>query len=115
MGLLLMFMAVVLADWGRISRGVIAPSKEMPQEYSLSTEGAYGMVRHPLYLSYDLFFVGLPLALLNPWLCILLPGIYGYYRVAEVEEEMLVSRFGDLYQTYQQQVGMFIPRWRAGK
>jgi protein-S-isoprenylcysteine O-methyltransferase Ste14 len=114
-GLFLLFLAVMLADWGRISRGVIAPSREMPEDYSLSTQGAYGVVRHPLYLSYDLFFVGLPLVLLNPWLLILLPGIYGYYRVAAREEEMLISRFGEQYLTYQQEVGMFIPHWKGRK
>jgi len=108
-GLLLMFLAVILADWGRVSRGVIAPSATMPEEYSLSTHGAYGVVRHPLYLSPDLFFVGLPLALLSPWLFGLLPGIYGYYRVALAEEKMLISRFGQEYRKYQQEVGMFIP------
>lgn len=114
-GLLLLFLGVVLAGWGRISRGVIAPSRDMPEEYSLSTHGAYGLVRHPLYLSYALFFVGLPLALLTPWLFMLLPGIYGYYLIAEVEETMLTARFGTQYTHYQQEVGMFIPFWGVRK
>jgi protein-S-isoprenylcysteine O-methyltransferase Ste14 len=111
-GLLVMLGGVLLADWGRISRGVIAPSGPMPETYMLVTRGAYGVMRHPLYMSYCLFFVGLPLALLNVVLLVLIVGIPGYYGIARAEEKILIQKFGEQYVTYQKEVGMFLPKVR---
>ena len=110
-GLLLLLMGIVLADWGRISRGVIAPSLEMPERYALCTQGAYKIVRHPMYVSYSLFFVGLPLVFLNPLLALCFVGIPGYYRIAQEEERVLTNRFGEQYSEYQKEVGMFWPKF----
>jgi protein-S-isoprenylcysteine O-methyltransferase Ste14 len=109
-GFILILAGVLLADWGRISRGLIAPSGPMPEDYSLSTCGAYGIVRHPMYLSYFLFFVGLPLALLNMPLFLCIVGIPGYYGIAREEERILIGRFGEQYKEYQKEVGMFAPK-----
>lgn len=112
-GLILVLAGVLLADWGRVSRGVLAPSASMPEGYKLSTRGAYGLVRHPMYVSYSLFFVGFPLILLNSLLFLSILGIVGYYGIAKEEERILVKRFGEEYKTYQKRVGMFIPRVRG--
>lgn len=112
LGLLVMLGGVLLADWGRISRGVIAPSGPMPETYRLATHGAYGVMRHPLYMSYCLFFVGLPLALLNVVLLALIVGIPGYYGIAKAEEKILIQKFEEQYLTYQKEVGMFLPKVR---
>lgn len=110
-GLLLLLMGIILADWGRISRGVIAPSLEMPEGYALCTHGAYRVVRHPMYVSYSLFFVGLPFVFLNPFLALCIVGIPGYYRIAQEEERVLTNRFGGQYSAYQKEVGMFWPKF----
>jgi protein-S-isoprenylcysteine O-methyltransferase Ste14 len=109
-GLFLILTGVLLADWGRISRGVIAPSTTMPQGYTLATKGAYRIVRHPMYVSYSLFFLGLPLILLSAPFFVCIVGIFGYYRIAKAEEDVLLSRFGDAYKEYQEKVGMFFPK-----
>ncbi len=109
-GLTLMLGGVLLADWGRVSRGVIAPSGAMPEGYQLSTRGAYGLVRHPMYASYSLFFIGLPLALLNIPLFLCILGIPGYYGIAKAEENILTKKFGEQYIKYQKKVGMFLPK-----
>lgn len=114
-GLILLLAGVLLADWGRVSRGVIAPSQAMPEGYRLAKKGAYGVVRHPMYVSYCLFFVGLPLALLNALLFVTLFGIPGYCGIAKAEEEILLKRFGDEYRDYQEEVGMFFPKVMRGK
>ncbi|MGD2250305.1 MAG: isoprenylcysteine carboxylmethyltransferase family protein [Candidatus Methanofastidiosia archaeon] len=108
-GLILLFIGVVLADWGRVSRGVTAPSLDMPEGYTLTTHGAYNVVRHPMYVSYSLFFVGFPLVVLTPVLFWFVMGIFGYYRIAKEEERVLLQRFGDQYKKYQERVGMFFP------
>lgn len=110
-GFVLLFLGVVLADWGRISRGVVAPSCSMPEGYTLSKRGAYRIVRHPMYVSYSLFFIGIPLALLNVLLFVCILGILGYYRIAKEEERVLIERFGEEYREYQKKVGMFIPKF----
>lgn len=109
-GLILLLAGVVLADWGRVSRGVIAPSAAMPADYTLSTRGAYRVVRHPMYVSYSLFFVGLPLVLVSAPFFVCIVGILGYYRIAQAEEHVLLDRFGDTYREYQKHVGMFFPK-----
>ncbi len=108
-GLGFVLAGVLLADWGRVSRGPITPSRAMPEDYKLSTHGAYSIVRHPLYLSYFLFFVGLPLALLNILIFLCVLGIPGYYGVAKAEEKILIEKFGHEYIEYQKKVGMFFP------
>ncbi len=109
-GLILMLAAIILADWGRVSRGLTAPSGPMPEGYTLTTKGAYGVVRHPMYASYSLFFVGLPLVFLSWPLFFCVLGIPGYYLIARAEERILIRRFGEQYRNYQKKVGMFIPR-----
>lgn len=109
-GLLLVLAGILLADWGRVSRGVIAPSRDMPEGYTLSTRGPYSIVRHPMYVSYSLFFVGIPLVFLNVFLFLYIVGIPGYYRIAKEEERILTKRFGEDYTRYQKGVGMFFPK-----
>lgn len=109
-GLGLVLAGVILADWGRVSRGVVAPSWSMPERYTLCKRGAYRVVRHPMYASYALFFVGVPLALLNFLLFVCIIGIVGYYGIAQEEERILIKRFGAEYKEYQKNVGMFIPK-----
>ena len=106
-----MLAGVLLANWGRVSRGVSAPSGPMPENYNLSTRGAYSVIRHPQYVSYSLFFIGLPLVLLNILLLVCVVGIYGYYILAAVEERILIDRFGQEYREYQKRVGMVIPKF----
>ena len=109
-GIVLVLAGVLLADWGRVSRGVIAPSLNMPDTYVLTTRGAYALVRHPMYVSYSLFFVGIPLIFLNVFLLLCIIGIPGYYRIAQSEENVLINQFGNQYKDYQRTVGMFIPK-----
>ena len=109
-GFILVLTGIILADWGRVSRGVVAPSGPMPQDYRITTKGAYRIVRHPMYVSYSLFFIGFPLILLNLVLFLCFMGIPGYYMIAKEEENVLIRRFGKEYTEYQEKVGMFIPK-----
>ncbi|MFQ6087744.1 MAG: methyltransferase family protein [Candidatus Methanofastidiosia archaeon] len=62
-GAILLLSGVLLADWGRISRGIHATSWRVPEK--LTTKGAYSFVRHPMYLSYFLMFFGIFMLTLN--------------------------------------------------
>ena len=106
----LMVFGIVLANLGRIARGVIAPSWTMPENYKLATKGAYGLVRHPIYSSYMLMALDLFLLLSNVLLLGCFVGLIFYYFIAKREEEMLVERFGSQYVEYKRRVGMIFPK-----
>lgn len=111
-GACLIIMGVLLADLGRISRGIMAPSWAMPENYQLVTTGAYGLVRHPLYFSSILMSLGLFFLLSNILLLGCFIGLLCYYFPAKKEEEMLLERFGRQYKEYKSRVGMFFPKIR---
>jgi protein-S-isoprenylcysteine O-methyltransferase Ste14 len=80
-------------------------------DHRLVTEGIYGFVRHPIYTSYILLFVGF---------CTLLQSLWGFGLLLSVclvwfgnrigiEERMLSARFGDEYQAYCQQTKRLFP------
>lgn len=77
-------------------------------------KGVFGVVRHPIYLSEVLLYLGLfmmnmSLAAFAVWL-----GASGFlYYLSRHEEKLLLQRFGDDYRSYIQDVGMWIPRLRG--
>lgn len=111
-GACLIIIGVLLADLGRIARGIIAPSWAMPENYQLVTTGVYGLVRHPLYLSYILISLGLFFLLANILLLGCFVGLLCYYFPAKKEEVMLLERFRSQYEEYKSRVGIFFPKIR---
>ncbi|MFW9924820.1 MAG: methyltransferase family protein [Candidatus Thorarchaeota archaeon] len=106
-GLILVNLGTIIACFGRISRGLMAISWGVPKQ--LTTKLAFRVVRHPLYSSYCLFFLGFPLAMMNYLFLPLFFGILGYYLTAKYEEEILIKEFGEEYMEYQRKVGMLLP------
>lgn len=105
-GLLLRAFVVGTAPHGASTRGTRRPTAE-----SLSTRGAYSMVRHPLYLANTL--VALGCALLSgtwylPVIVVLLSFIY-HERIAAREEAFLQSTFGDGFRAWASEVPAMIP------
>ena len=75
----------------------------------LITWGAYGLVRHPLYLAGIIIFTFGPNITRN-WLTVaILADAYFIYG-AVAEEKRLKEKFGDEYVHYMQSVPMLIPR-----
>ena len=83
-----------------------ARSGKAPAQMALKTDGAYGLVRHPLYSGWTLFVLGAPdmtgtravfAAVSTLYLAIAIP----------FEERSLVDLFGDAYRRYQR-----VTRWR---
>ena len=109
-GIFSMGAGVFLFIWSVVSRGRSAVSWEMPEDHALVTWGPYRYVRHPSYLGYFLMFVGLPLTWLNLIAMIPLVAIPGYMSIVEIEEEMLIHRFGEAYRKYKYDTGRFLPR-----
>ncbi len=81
------------------------------ENHKLITKGPFGIIRHPLYVSYILILTGLGLILLTHWL--LIPTLFviiGIYPTAKAEEEILTDQFGEEYVEYKRKVGMLFPK-----
>jgi protein-S-isoprenylcysteine O-methyltransferase Ste14 len=80
-------------------------------ESKLITGGAYGIVRHPMYIGgIAALFTKMEMSQLD-LTAVLLVSIYLAIG-AFIEEKRLISTFGDEYRRYRQQVSMFIPiKW----
>jgi protein-S-isoprenylcysteine O-methyltransferase Ste14 len=105
-GLVLRGVVVGTAPQGASTRGTRRPTAD-----SLSTLGAYSIVRHPLYLANTL--VALGCALLSgtwylPVIVVLLSFVY-HERIAAREEAFLLSAFGESFRAWTRQVPAMIP------
>jgi methanethiol S-methyltransferase len=82
----------------------------------LQTNGMHGWVRHPLYLGTILFLAGL--FILWPLMKnLLVMGIIIIYTLAGawLEEDKLITQFGDAYLKYKEKVPMILPRIKFRK
>ncbi len=105
-GLLVRSLVVGTAPHGTSARGTRRPTAE-----SLSTRGAYSIVRHPLYIANTL--VALGCALLSgtwylPMIVLLVSFIY-HERIAAREEAFLETTFGDSFRAWASDVPAMIP------
>jgi protein-S-isoprenylcysteine O-methyltransferase Ste14 len=101
--IILLGILLIIFGWRKIYRA----------KGQLVTTGIYGHVRHPQYLGFLLFTLGMNILwitisalLLWPILAIL------YYRLAKAEEKEMEKNFGEEYRKYERTVPMFIPRIR---
>ena len=76
------------------------------------TRGPYGIVRHPFYTSYLLFWLGWSIAAWSIWALPPLLVMLAIYILAARGEEAKFARssLAAEYQAYREQVGMFWPR-----
>lgn len=86
---------------------VFGETREKPQ---VITTGVFSIVRHPIYLSSILLYLGfilLSLSLLSVLVWILI--IVFYYMISRYEEKLLTQRFGSAYEEYKKKVPMLLP------
>jgi protein-S-isoprenylcysteine O-methyltransferase Ste14 len=105
-GLFLRGVVVGTAPHGASTRGTRRPTAD-----SLSTLGAYSIVRHPLYLANTLVALGCAL-LSGTWylpLIVVLLGFIYHERIAAREEAFLQSTFGDSFRAWAAEVPAMIP------
>jgi protein-S-isoprenylcysteine O-methyltransferase Ste14 len=80
-------------------------------DHHLVTEGIYSLIRHPIYTSYILLFLGFCIMLQSLWgsgLLLIVCVVWFGNRIA-IEEQMLEERFGEEYQSYCQQTKRLFP------
>jgi len=113
--LVLLGWAVVI--WTFLSWPSIFTGHGILAEHRLVTEGAYGVVRHPVYLGAFLIWFGLAVAYLNAtvFLIALLYVVPAYLVYIASEEQMMVGSFGETYREYTRTVPRLIPRMRSAR
>lgn len=78
------------------------------KQKDLVTTGIYGKVRHPIYLSFNIFCIGFNLLLLDWFLTVLyIIAAIGLYFQAIDEEKILIDYFGEEYLEYMNKTGRF--------
>lgn len=79
---------------------------------SLVTNGIYQISRNPAFLGFDLVYIGILLIFFN-WI-LLAASIFAivmlHLQIVNVEEDFLISAFGDEYIEYRQKVRRYIGR-----
>jgi len=74
-------------------------------------KGPYKIIRHPMYLSEILLYLGLlffSISIAAAFVWILAVGFF--YYICRYEEQLLLQRFGEDYRKYVAEVPMWIPR-----
>jgi protein-S-isoprenylcysteine O-methyltransferase Ste14 len=105
-GLLLRAFVVGTAPRGASTRGTTTPTAD-----SLSTLGAYSVVRHPLYIANTLVAIGCAL-LSGTWylpLIVLLLSVLYHERIAAREEAFLENTFGGRFRAWAGEVPAMVP------
>lgn len=84
---------------------------EVREKHQVIRKSVFSVVRHPIYLSEILLYLGLlilsiSLAAMVVWLIAI--GFLHY--ISRYEERLLLARFGKEYEQYMREVPMWIPR-----
>jgi protein-S-isoprenylcysteine O-methyltransferase Ste14 len=80
-------------------------------KWGIADKGLYHYIRHPQYLALGLW--GLGMAILWPRFIVLATlslMFILYYFLAQDEERRMLRQYGNSYQNYREQTGMFLPR-----
>jgi protein-S-isoprenylcysteine O-methyltransferase Ste14 len=76
--------------------------------------GVFSLVRHPLYFSALLIYVGFFFATLSLFSLLLFICIFLFYDyIARFEEEKLQEKFGEAYASYKKKTTKWFPRIRS--
>lgn len=83
---------------------------EIDPGHRLMDNGPFKMVRHPIYLSFALFYVG-SVFLLPYWVFLLhaVASFIAYDYRARAEEGVLLEAFGETYSAYRDRTSRFLP------
>jgi len=91
--------------------GLMIVFGEVREKPSVIRRGVFRLVRHPIYLSEVLLYLGLLMLNLSLAAGVVWIGtsVFLYY-LSRYEERLLLDRFGKDYESYIRDVGMWIPR-----
>ena len=111
LGVIILLVAFYLAR-----TGMNIVFSEVPETPGVIRKGVFGVVRHPIYISEILFYLGLlllrtSLAAAVIWVI----AIVFLHFISRYEEKLLMTRFGDDYKQYMKDVPMYFPKIRRRK
>jgi protein-S-isoprenylcysteine O-methyltransferase Ste14 len=103
--------ALLLMLWA-VAGGPVVVGRRLPRGFVLRTNGAYGRVRHPLYLGVLGLWLGLSAAAHSIPLLALTVGLISptLAALSRAEEATLCEAFGAQYASYRRRVPRWIPR-----
>ena len=74
-------------------------------------KSVFGVVRHPVYLSEILFYLGLLMLSISLAAAVVWVIAIGFlHYISRYEERLLLARFGEDYEKYMREVPMWFPR-----
>jgi len=90
------------------------PIDGIKKRKKLVTSGIYGKIRHPIYLSFNLFCIGFIMILLD-WVLLIfyIIGAIGLYFQAIDEEKILIEYFKEEYINYKRKTGRFFVKYKS--
>jgi protein-S-isoprenylcysteine O-methyltransferase Ste14 len=105
-GVVLLVLSGYLAERGLSI--VYGEEREKPGVIRMSV---FGVVRHPVYLSEILLYLGLLMLSISLAAAVVLVIAIGFmYYISRYEERLLLARFGEDYEKYTREVPMWFPR-----
>lgn len=115
-GAVLVLAAWDLTIWAFLSWPRVFVGHGVVENHQLVTAGAYGFVRHPIYLGVFLIWLGLALAFMSAavLLVTLLYVVPAYLLYMRSEETMMIAAFGESYRAYRRAVPFLVPRLGGG-
>ena len=106
---------LALTIWSWVSLPSVGTGHYLLEGQALVTNGAYAVVRHPIYAGAFMIWFGLAAAYASAAMLGLtvLYVIPAYVLNINGEEQMMLSRYGREYLEYRRRVGAFVPHRRA--
>ncbi len=113
-GVLLGVAGLLLLVWVHRTLGMQwSTTLQFKEEHTLNTSGPYEFIRHPMYASLFLFFLGLSIvSSFWPLMALVVIFLLFFNRIMEREEAMMIDQFGEEYRVYMNSTGRFLPRLR---
>ena len=108
LGVVLLVLSGYLAKTGMSI--VFGEKREQP---GVIRKGVFNVVRHPIYLSEILLYLGLLMLSISLAAAVVWVIAIGFlHYISRYEERLLLARFGEDYEQYMREVPMWIPRLR---
>jgi protein-S-isoprenylcysteine O-methyltransferase Ste14 len=107
--------AVALTGWAFFSLPSVGSGHYVLQDQPIVDRGAYGWVRHPIYLGAFLIWLALAIAYVRllPLVVLALYVFPMYVLYMREEERLMIERYGEAYRLYRMRVGGLLPRLRS--